>query len=69
MTDVPMGDIATIHSPFEFYLPNAFVCAVESPLQRRSIGCHSDNATAGCLHHTVLLDGTGMENHGIYDRT
>jgi hypothetical protein len=64
-----MGDVTTIHSPFEVYLLYAFVCAVESPLQRRSIGCHGDDATAGCLHHVILLDGTGMENNRIYERT
>lgn len=63
-----MGDVATIHPPFEVYLPYAFVCAVESLLQRRGIGCHGDDATTRCLHHVILLDGTGMENNRIYER-
>ena len=64
-----MGDVATIHSPFEVYLSYAFVCAIESLLQRRSIGCHGDDATTGCLHHVIFLDGTRMENDRIYERT
>jgi len=63
-----MGDVAAIHFPFEAYLRYAFVCAVESLLQRRSIGGHGDDATARCLHHVTLLDGTGMENNRIYER-
>ena len=63
-----MGDVATIYSPFEVYLPYAFVCTVESLLQRRSIGRHGDDATTRCLHHVTLLDSTGMENNRIYER-
>ena len=65
MTDIPIGDVATIHSPFEVCLSYTFVCVVQSPLQRRSIGCHGDDATAKCLHHVILLDGTSMENNRI----
>jgi hypothetical protein len=23
------------------------------------MGCHGNGVTAGCLHHTIILDGTG----------
>jgi hypothetical protein len=38
LTDSPMSDVSTIHFPIKVYLPYAFVCAIEGPLQRWSVG-------------------------------